>query len=62
VFALVTTNGSLVVFNTHVTWKALVKIAAHDGDASSLDWHPTRPYVIATGGSSDKFVKGKFWA
>jgi hypothetical protein len=36
-----------------------VKIAAHAGDATSLDWHPTRPYVIATGGSGDRCVKGK---
>ena len=52
-------SGSLVVYSMHVTWKAIVKIAAHAGDASSLDWHPTRPYVIATGGSGDRCVKGK---
>jgi hypothetical protein len=43
----------------HVAWKAIVKIAAHAGDATSLDWHPTRPYVIATGGAGDRCVKGK---
>lgn len=57
VFAFVTMSGSLVVYSMHVTWKAIVKIAAHAGDASSLDWHPTRPYVIATGGSGDRCVK-----
>ena len=59
VFAIVTMSGSLVVYSMHVTWKAIVKIAAHAGDASCLDWHPTRPYVIATGGSGDRCVKGK---
>ena len=59
VFALVTVSGSLVVYSMHVTWKSIVKIAAHAGEATSLDWHPTRPYVIATGGSGDRCVKGK---
>ena len=57
VFAAVTANGNLVVYNMHVTVKALVKIAAHTGDAASLDWHPRWPYVVATGGSSDRSVK-----
>ena len=26
-------------------------------DAASLDWHPRWPFVVATGGSSDRFVK-----
>lgn len=58
VFALVTVSGSLVIYSMHVSWKSIVKIAAHAGDATSLDWHPTRPYVIATGGSGDRCVKG----
>lgn len=57
VFALVTVSGSLVVYSMHVTWKSIVKIAAHTGDSSCLDFHPTRPYVIATGGSGDRCVK-----
>ena len=57
VFGVVTSNGNLVVYNMHVTVKALVKIAAHTGDASSLDWHPRWPYVVATGGSADRCVK-----
>jgi len=56
-FGVVTSNGNLVVYNMHVSSKALVKIAAHTGDAASLDWHPRWPYVVATGGSSDRFVK-----
>ena len=56
-FGAVTSNGNLVVYNMHVVVKALVKIAAHTGDAASLDWHPRWPFVVATGGSSDRFVK-----
>ena len=56
-FGAVTSNGNLVVYNMHVAVKALVKIAAHTGDAASLDWHPRWPFVVATGGSSDRFVK-----
>lgn len=59
VFALVTVSGSLVVYSMHVSMKAIVKIAAHTGDATCLDWHPTRPYIVATGGSGDRCVKGK---
>lgn len=57
VFALVTTSGSLIVYNHFIAARAVVKIAAHSGDASTLDWHPTRPNVIATGGASDRSVK-----
>eukprot|EP00536_Pseudo-nitzschia_multiseries_P002425 jgi/Psemu1/251619/estExt_Genewise1Plus.C_320062 len=57
VFGVVTSNGNLVVYNMHVAFKALVKIAAHTGDAASLDWHPRWPYIVATGGSGDRFVK-----
>ena len=34
----------------------MVRIAAHAREATSLDWHPTKPFVIATGGV-DKTVK-----
>ena len=57
VFGVVTSNGNLIVYNMHVAVKALVKIAAHTGDASSLDWHPRWPFVVATGGSGDRCVK-----
>jgi WD40 repeat protein len=59
VFALVTVSGSLVVYSRHVAMKSIVKIAAHTGDSTCLDFHPTRPYIIATGGSTDRCVKGK---
>jgi WD40 repeat protein len=53
----VTTSGSLIVYNQYVAARAIVKIAAHSGDASTLDWHPTRPNMLATGGASDRSVK-----
>jgi hypothetical protein len=43
----------------HVAMRALVKVAAHTGDSTSLDWHPKRPFVLATGGSGDRCVKGE---
>jgi WD repeat-containing protein 24 len=57
IFGLVTASGSLILYSMHVSVRAMVKIAAHTGDATSLDWHPTRPFVIATGGSGDRTVK-----
>lgn len=57
VFALVTTSGSLVVYNHFVSAHAMVKMTAHSGDATTLDWHPVRPNVLATGGASDRSVK-----
>jgi WD40 repeat protein len=32
-------------------------MSAHSGDATTLDFHPTKPNIIATGGSSDRSVK-----
>ncbi|CAJ1936291.1 unnamed protein product [Cylindrotheca closterium] len=57
IFALVTVSGSLIVYNRYIGMRALAKVAAHDGDASCLDFHPTQPYIIATGGSNDNRVK-----
>ena len=57
VFALVTTSGSLIAYNMNLKARALVKMTAHSGDATTLDWHPTRPYVVATGGAGDRCVK-----
>ena len=36
---------------------AMCKLTAHAGDATSVDWHPTHPYLVATGGSMDRTVK-----
>jgi len=57
IFALVTSSGSLVVYNRFLRAKCMVKISAHNGFASSLSWHPTQKYTIATGGSNDRLVK-----
>jgi WD40 repeat protein len=56
VFAIVTAGGSLVVYNMHVRVRALVKIAAHSGDATTLSWHPSprMEFVVATGGATDR--------
>jgi WD repeat-containing protein 24 len=59
VFAIATAGGSLVVYNMRVRVRALVKIAAHSGDATTLSWHPSprMGFVIATGGATDRCVK-----
>lgn len=57
VFALVTDSGHLIVYNINHPEKPWEKIAAHGAEASTLDWHPTRPYIIATGGVADRSVK-----
>jgi hypothetical protein len=56
VFALVTDTGHLIVYNINHPEKPWEKIAAHGAEASTIDWHPTRPYVIATGGAADRSV------
>jgi WD40 repeat protein len=57
VFALVTISGSLIAYNQYVPPRALVKMAAHSGDVTTLDWHPLQPNIVATGGASDRCVK-----
>lgn len=57
IFGLVTVSGCLIVYNMFVPARAIVKLSAHAGDATTLDWHPTRPYVVATGGAGDRCVK-----
>lgn len=57
VFAAVTTTGTLVLYNRFVPARAIAKIAAHSSMASAVDWHPTRPNTLATGGAGDRSVK-----
>jgi hypothetical protein len=57
VFAMVTDNGTLLVYNTAVRSQAWVRIQVHDGEATTVDWHPTRKHIIATGGAGDRCVK-----
>ncbi len=54
-FAVVSSDGSLVVYHTVIEWP-IVRIHAHGLEATTLDWHPSKPYLIATGGV-DKKVK-----
>ena len=56
-FALVTSSGALIAYSQYVSARALVKMNAHSGDATSLDWHPTKRNIIATGGARDRCVK-----
>lgn len=57
VFGLVTGSGCLIAYNMVLPKRALVKMTAHGGDATTLDWHPQRKGVIATGGAMDRYVK-----
>jgi len=57
VFAMVTDGGSLIIYNTHVSGRPWIRIAAHAGEATTVDWHSTKPYIIATGGGGDRTVK-----
>lgn len=57
-FAMVTSNGFLVVYYTIVPHRPSVRIAAHAREATTVDWHPTKPYLIATGGVD---MKVKVW-
>lgn len=49
----------LCVYDIRIN-KPMVKESTHAGDATCIDWHPTRKYVIATGGGRDRSVKGLF--
>ncbi|KAL9185264.1 hypothetical protein ACHAXT_003041 [Thalassiosira profunda] len=55
VFAMVAGEW-LCVYDIRIN-KPMVKESTHAGDATSVDWHPTRPYTIATGGGRDRSVK-----
>jgi len=56
VFAMVTDNGMLCVYDIRFN-KPLLRENAHSGEATTVDWHPTRKYTIATGGGRDRSVK-----
>ncbi|KAL7552029.1 hypothetical protein ACHAWF_015240 [Thalassiosira exigua] len=55
VFALVAGEW-LCVYDIRVN-KPMMKESTHAGDATCVDWHPTRKYTIATGGGRDRSVK-----
>lgn len=54
---MVTNSGTLLVYNIHVPATPWVRIQAHDGEATTVDWHPSRSYIVATGGAVDRCVK-----
>ncbi|KAL7543588.1 hypothetical protein ACHAXR_012881, partial [Thalassiosira sp. AJA248-18] len=55
VFAMVAGEW-LCVYDIRIN-KPMIKESTHAGDATSVDWHPTRKYTIATGGGRDRSVK-----
>ena len=57
VFAMVTDNGTLLVYDIRVTVRPWVRFSVHAGEATTVDWHPTRKYYLATGGGRDRSVK-----
>ena len=57
VFAMVTSNGTLLVYDVRVTARPWIRFVAHAGEATTVDWHPTRKYYIATGSARDRSVK-----
>ena len=50
----------LCVYDIRIPNKPMVKESTHAGDATSVDWHPTQKYTIATGGGRDRSVKGLY--
>lgn len=56
-FAMVTDNGMLCVYDVRLN-RPMIKESAHAGEATTVDWHPTRKYTVATGGGRDRSVKG----
>lgn len=58
VFAMVSDNGTLCVYDIRLN-RPLMKTSAHAGEATSVDWHPSDKYVLATGGGRDRLVKGE---
>jgi WD repeat-containing protein 24 len=59
VFAMVTQTGSLLIYKINVPGTPWVRILAHANEATTVDWHPTLPFIIATGGGDDRTVKSK---
>jgi len=57
VFAMVTGNGTLLVYDVRVMARPWIRFVAHAGEATTVDWHPTRKYYIATGSARDRSVK-----
>ena len=54
---MVTDNGTLLVYDIRVTARPWIRFSVHAGEATTVDWHPTRKYYLATGGGRDRSVK-----
>lgn len=57
VFAMTTDSGYLIIYDTRVVARPFLRLAAHAGECTSVDWHPSRNFVLATGGGRDRSVK-----
>lgn len=60
VFAMVSDNGTLCVYDIRLNRPVMKTTSAHAGEATSVDWHPSEKYILATGGGRDRLVKGDF--
>ena len=56
IFAMVAGEW-LLAYDIRLPNRPMIKESAHAGEATSVDWHPTQRYKIATGGSRDRCVK-----
>ncbi|KAL3795740.1 hypothetical protein HJC23_008227 [Cyclotella cryptica] len=57
VFAMVSDNGTLCVYDIRLNRPVMKTTSAHAGEATSVDWNPAEKYVLATGGGRDRSVK-----
>ncbi|TYZ60383.1 hypothetical protein PybrP1_003652 [[Pythium] brassicae (nom. inval.)] len=55
-FAAAFENGIVQVWDIRKNAQPQLKFTAHKGLVLALDWHPTRPHVLASGGR-DRYVK-----
>ena len=55
---MVTDNGMLCVYDVRLN-RPMIQTPSHAGETTTVDWHPTRKYVVATGGGRDRCVKGR---
>lgn len=58
-FALVSDNGALCVYDIRLNRPVMKTTSAHAGEATSVEWHPSDKFVLATGGGRDRLVKGQ---
>lgn len=59
IFAIVTASGYLIVYNLRLLGRPWLKIAVHSGEATCVDWHPRRKFILATASGRERSIKGK---